>query len=162
MSETRYTRQTGVELNNDNLPTVIGQILNKDYIDKFEVSFEGEYLSVTFHDGGVEVFDFNDHIMITKDTIQLAKENNTTYTGYWLYKPDALKKLHYADNVKAYSIDKEYGRIHVHTTYKCHTMDTNRGVIVFDDDGDFVEVFKPDTPKLLSSVMVEHGYKKVE
>ena len=161
MTETRYTRQKGIELNKDNLVAILGQLIQSDYVDKFEVNLFEEILIVKFGDGSEEVFDYYDYLEITKDTIRLATENNTTYTGYWLYKPDPLKELYYADNVQAYSIDKESKIIYIHTEHKSYTMDMKRGVIVFDYKGDFVEVFKTDAPSL-DFAMVKHGYKKVK
>ena len=162
MSETRYARQKGIELNKDNLVAILGQLIQSDYVEKFEVDLEGEYLTVTFRKNGREsIFVFDDHIEITKDTIQLAKENNTTYTGYWLYKPETLHELYYADNVTSYAINKLSKIIYIHTEHKSYTMDMKRGVIVFDYKGDFVEVFKTDAPSL-DFAMMKHGYKKVK
>ena len=161
MSETRYTRQKGVELNKDNLVAILGQLIQSDYVEKFEVNLFEESLIVKFGDGSEEVFDYYDYLEITKDTIKHVGENNTTYTGYWLYNQDTLQGIYYADNVTSYGVDKKSKVIHINTEHKCHTMDMKRGVIVFDYKGDFVEVFKTDAPSL-DFAMMKHGYKKVK
>ena len=133
MSETRYTRQKGVELNKDNLVAILGQLIQSDYVEKFKVNLFEEYITVTDGKGNTDRFDYYDYLEITKDTIRLAKENNL---------PEIFNEL----------IDKDYvERVTVNKPNECISISTDDDII-----GE-----RYSFGDMLEFAMVKHGYKKV-
>ena len=161
MGETRYTRQKGIELNEENLPKICKELIGYNYVLNLEADKVNKVLKVIPPEGCNRSFKFGEYLQMNKYGLRAVPTDREEYTACWLYKQGVHQKLFYADNVTSYSIDKKYGQIQVYTKEKGYVMDMSCGVIVFDDNGDFVEVFKTDAPSL-DFAMVEHGYKKVK
>ena len=162
MSETKYVKKDGIVILEETLPEIFNELIYKYYVDRVTVNKPKEYIEVREDDDySGEKYNFGEYIIIGEDEIKSSKDEGEEYTAYWLYDLEVLRKLKYANNVKSYSINKEAGVMHTHTGYEHLITNITRGVMVFDEDGDFVEVFETDNP-MLESAMMEHGYKKVK
>lgn len=165
MNELRFKKVRGIELNRENLPTICEKILQINNVRNIKVDKDDEFLEIFNEDESKKFkFKFGDGINIANEGVWLS-DNNKEYIAYWLRgTKEWLARLDFSTNVSSFKVyDSLAGRVvNVRTKDGSEiTCTTKRGVIVFDDMGDFVEMFEDYGYLMLSDAMKAHGYTKV-
>lgn len=149
---------TKIELNNKNLPTILEQLANRDCVQKIEANKEDGWIKITWDKGTAE-FHYGTHINILDTGVYPAVSSNTKYTAYFTqYVSEYLVKLYYSSNVLRIDLNSEVRRLYVYTEKGNFSIFMGSGVIVFDDDDEFVEMFESDKCSI-DEDMREHGYE---
>lgn len=166
MNELRFKKVSGIELNRGNLPTICEKILQINNVRNVKVDKDKEFLEIFNEDKSKKFkFKFGDGINITNEWVWLS-DNNKEYIAYWLRgTKEWLPRLDFSTNVSSFTVyDSLAGRlVNVHINDGSEiTCTTKRGVIVFDDVGDFVEMFEDNDHLMLDGAMKAQGYTKVE
>lgn len=159
---TKYKKkEDGIEVNNENLPRILEQLANKDYVKKIEANKEEGWIRITMNEG-IGHFHYGGYIDILDIGVYPACSDYKTYTAYWSQPTNVwLAKLYDCPNVIRFDLNKKIGKLYLYTNHRNFSILIKKAVIVFDEDDEFVEMFNTEKTTL-NNAMGEHDYVKVE
>lgn len=163
----RYKKEIGMHIIKESIPE-ISQELAENNITSFMWDIGEEKLIVS-HNGVQKCFDFGERIHITPNKI--FDTGTVFYDVYlaWDSKDgEVFEKLQSAQNVKEFHLTNglgySTGMLEVKT--KCddwYEALFNNAIVIFDDDGEFVEILDVETYGCKThTILRENGYKRVE
>lgn len=159
----KYVKEDGIELNKENLPRIFNKLINNPFITHIDVDTDVGFLEIMNTDT-CSRFQFGTKLRITDDWVYKAKKEDKKYIGCYLHgiKPtNWLNILYDSDNVIGFALNQKTELLEIYTKDDKFSIPTRYRVIVFTEDGEFVEVFKSITGYIVDD-MRKHGYKKVK
>lgn len=157
MSETKYVKNKGVIILEENLPEIINKLIDKYYVEEVTVNKRMEYIAVIRnYDYSKRKYHFGECIIIGEDKIESCRDNGKEYTACWLFNtPRWMGKLYADNNVDSFTVAQDSDGLRL--TVDGESCSIKYGVIVFDENNHFVECFD-DNNINLDLAMEAHGY----
>ena len=161
MSETKYVKNEGIELNEENLPEICRELIGYNYVFNLEVDKVNKVLKVIPKEGCNRSFKFGEYLQMNKYSLRATPTSGKEYTACWLYNTlEWMEKLYVDNNVGSFTVAQDPDGLML--TVDGETCSIKYGVIVFDENNHFVECFDDNENIGLTPAMEEHGYKKVK